>query len=54
MLPPTIRIAPTSEIVRPKPARTAVNTGGGGENGRDDPVGPSPRAEQHCQDRGAD
>lgn len=27
MLPPTIKTAPTSEIVRPKPANTAVVTG---------------------------
>src|SRR5260370_34201472 len=26
MFPPTIRMAPTSEIVRPKPARTAVTS----------------------------
>src|SRR6516162_10038367 len=26
MLPPTIKTAPTSEIVRPKPANTAVKT----------------------------
>jgi hypothetical protein len=26
-LPPTINTAPTSEIVRPKPANTAVKTG---------------------------